>query len=425
VRVLLLADACNPDWPSLPSVGYHFALSISRYADVVVATQIRNRPNIESRGMANIEVVYLDTEKIAAPLYKLALVLRDGSQKGWSIQTLLNYPSYLAFERSVWKRFQAELEKGVFDLVHRITPLSTYLPSYMADRCPVPFLLGPINGHLSWPDPVSAVRSRESSLGDRIAEQLLKASTRLPYYKSTFACSSGILASFEHTLTGLPKKYRAKTINFPEIGLDPKLFARNPRRHGGQMAIIFVGRLVPLKMPNVLLQAFAGSQVLRQHKLVFVGEGPERPQLEKTIIENQLQENVELLGQQSLAKVAELMRQADIFALPSVNELGGGVVVEAMACGLACVVVDHGGPATMIADGRGVKLPVGSEQKLIEQLKDQLELLVADPERINRLGEAAYRHAMRYYTWDAKARKTMEIYDWLTGTRAQKPNFWD
>ncbi len=132
MRVLILADACNPDWPSLPIFGYKFACAIANHTDAVVVTQIRNKPNIDRDGMGKAEVVYVDTENIAAPIYKLATVLRGGEKVSWSLQMAMNYPSYLAFERAAWKHFQQDLQNGRFDLVHRITPVSPSLPSPMA-----------------------------------------------------------------------------------------------------------------------------------------------------------------------------------------------------------------------------------------------------------------------------------------------------
>lgn len=178
-------------------------------------------------------------------------------------------------------------------------------------------------------------------------------------------------------------------------------------------------------MPDVLIHAFANSKILRQHKLLIVGDGPERANLERFVLERDLHGCVEFKGQRSWAEVAQLMRQADIFAFPSIHELGGGVVVEAMACGLACVVVDYGGPATLVAHDCGIKVPMGTVNYLTEQFQHELEQLVRNPERIQRLGYSANKHAMTYYTWDAKARKTLEIYRWVIRQQKQKPDFWD
>ncbi|MDY7020536.1 MAG: glycosyl transferase family 1, partial [Cyanobacteriota bacterium] len=148
MRVLILAEDCNPYWPSLPVVGYKYACSLSKVADVVVATQIRNKPNIEKEGMANAEVIYFDTERIAAPLYKLSTFLRGGISKGWTLQMAMNYPSYLAFEWSVWQHFRHELKSKKFGVIHRVTPMSPTIPSPLAQWSPVPFILGPLNGGL-------------------------------------------------------------------------------------------------------------------------------------------------------------------------------------------------------------------------------------------------------------------------------------
>ena len=117
-----------------------------------------------------------------------------------------------------------------------------------------------------------------------------------------------------------------------------------------------------------------------------------------------------------------MMHQTEILAFPSIRELGAGVVVEAMASSMACCVVDYGGPATLIDSERGVKISLGTFEELVERFESQLETLVTNPERVTQLGQAAHEHAITYYTWEAKAKKTLEIYQWLRA--AQKPNFW-
>ena len=420
MRALILADDCNPNWPSLPAVGYKFVRAIANYVDVVVITQVRNKPNIDRAGMGKAEVVYIDTEKIAAPIYNLTAALRGGTNTGWTIQMAMAYPSYLAFEWAAWKRFQRDLQNGRFDVVHRITPMSPTLPSPMAKWSPVPFLLGPINGGLPWPKHFTTELSREREW----LSYFRNAYKLMPYYRSTYACSAGILAAFEHTITDLPPAVKSKTINFPEVGIDPDLFTLPIRSNRRQMTILFVGRLVPYKLPEVVVRAFAASEILRQHRLLIVGEGPERPRLQRIVEEHNLVGCVELTGQKSQAEVGELMRQAEILAFPSIRELGAGVVVEAMACGMACVVVDYGGPAMLVQPDRGIKIPIGNLDHLVRSFTEELEQLVTDPDRVAHLGASAHHHAITHYSWDAKAQKMVEIYRWITTRREAKPNFW-
>src|SRR5690348_11469461 len=124
MRVLVLADVCNPEWPSLPIVGYKYAKALAEVADVHVVTQIRNEPNLTKWGFGKAKVTYLDTEPVAAPIHKAAQILRRGQDTGWTIQMAMDYPSYVAFELYAWQKFKDQLHAGEYDIVHRITPMS-------------------------------------------------------------------------------------------------------------------------------------------------------------------------------------------------------------------------------------------------------------------------------------------------------------
>jgi glycosyltransferase involved in cell wall biosynthesis len=420
MQVLILADDCNPEWPSLPVVGYKSVRALAEYADVVVATHIRNRENIEKVGLGRAKVRYVDNEYIARPMYRFAKMLRGGTETAWTTAIALAYPGYLAFEWEVWKMFRGELHRGVFDVVHRITPMSPTLPSPMATWSPVPFVLGPLNGGLKWPPEYREELAREREW----LSYVRRAYRVLPYLRSTYRQSGALLAAFRHTIDDLPKDVRAKVIEFPEVGVDPELFTQTSQRTvNKQKVILFAGRLVPYKLPQVIVRAFAEHPALRSHRLIIVGDGPERPAIEMFVRSRGLENQVELRGWKTQSEVAKLMREADIFAFPSIRELGAGVVVEAMACGLACVVVDYGAPGTLIDNERGIKVPLGNRNQITRSFGIALERLVADQEITAKLGSAARSHAMRFYTWDAKARKMLAVYEWVLG-RGLKPDYW-
>jgi glycosyltransferase involved in cell wall biosynthesis len=417
MRVLILADVCNPEWPSLPIVGYKYAKALAEQADVHVVTQIRNRPNIEKVGLGKARVTYLDTEAVAAPINRAAQVLRRGDATGWTIQMAMDYPTYIAFELYAWRQFRKELKAGAYDLVHRITPMSPTLPSAMARLCPVPFVLGPLNGNLPWPNAFSEEKSREREW----LSNLRNAYKLLPFYQTTYSKPRAILTGFRHTMADLPKSARDRAFDFPEVGIDPELFSKPDRPARDQLTVLYAGRLVPYKLPDVPVRAFAASALLRKHRLVVLGDGPEREMIERVVREEKLGDSVEVLGRKSQTEVATWMRSADIFAFPSIRELGAGVVVEAMACGMANVVVDYGAPGELVGPDRGVKLPLGNKTQLIDSMRVALEALVGDPANVKRLGDNAHAHAMAHYPWRVKADKTMEIYRWVLGQRADKP----
>lgn len=421
MRVLLLAADCNPEWPSLPVVGFNACRAIGRQVDAVIATHIRNKPAIQRKGIGPAEVVYLDNEYIAAPMYKAALMLRGGGTVGWTTNIAMAYPPYLAFEYEVWKHFKGDLQARRFDIVHRVTPMSPTLPSPLARWTDVPFVLGPLNGGLAWPPEFTGELKREKEW----LTHLRAAHRLLPYYASTYKNPKAILAAFGHTIQSLPETAKNRVIDFPEVGIDPEMFdsaAQRPRRE--RVTFLFAGRLVPYKCADVAVAAFAASSVLQRHKLLIVGEGPERPRLEEMIREKNLETCVELAGKKTQAQVGQLMREADVFAFPSIRELGAGVVVEAMACGLPCVVVDYGGPGGLINAANGVKVPLGGKPELIQRFAAQMERLIDDAPLRSQLGAQAHRDAMQRYSWDAKASRTIEVYKWVLGRRADKPDFY-
>lgn len=417
IRALILADDCNPEWPSLPVVGFKAARAIADHASVTVATHVRNRENIERAGFGRARVEYIDNEYIARRLYRLNTWLRGGTEVGWTTNIAMSYPAYLAFEWEVWRRFSRELAAGEFDVVHRLTPMSPTLPSVMARECPVPFVLGPLNGGLPWPAGYDSEREREKEWLVKLRE----AYRYLPFYRSTYECSAAIMAAFRHTIEDLPESARERAINFPEVGIDPDLFRAPPTRRGSQLTFLFAGRLVPYKLPSLVVECFARSASLRAHRLLIVGDGPERAGMEQRIEQAGLGGCVSLLGRKSQNEVGELMRQSDVFVFPSIRELGAGVVAEAMASGLCCVAADYGGPAELLAHGRGLKVAVGPREELTRAFTRALEELAASPDRIRQIGAHARSYALSNLTWDIKAQRTVEIYRWALDGRGRPP----
>ncbi len=324
MRVLLLANDCNPQWPSLPVVGYNACRGIAEHVDVVVATHIRNKENIDKSGFGKAQVEYLNNEYIASPMYKAATWLRGGKSVGWTTNIAMQYPPYLAFEWEAWKRFNDQLKAGKFDLVHRVTPMSPTLPSPMArwlKTLGVPFVLGPLNGGLRWPPEFTGELKKEK---ERLT-YLRDAYKLLPYAKSTYSKSAAILAAFQHTIDRLPIEDRDRMIDFPEVGIDPALFeAPAARQAKDQVTFLYAGRLVPYKCPDVAVLAMAANPRLQKHKLIVAGDGPEMDHLKQIVSNNKLEACVELIGRRTQAEIGQLMRTSDIFAFPSIRELGPG-----------------------------------------------------------------------------------------------------
>lgn len=141
----------------------------------------------------------------------------------------------------------------------------------------------------------------------------------------------------------------------------------------GPPVIVAAGRLVPLKDFATLIRAFAVVAGRRPARLLILGEGPCRGELERLIDESGLRDVVHLPG--NVPDVAPYFARAAAVVMSSRYEGFGLVLVEAMACGTPVVSTDcPGGPRELLEDGRlGPLVPVGDADGLAEAILDTLD----------------------------------------------------
>lgn len=421
-RVLLIAEAANPEWASVPLVGWSLCRALAEQADTHLVTQIRNRDAIVRTGWREgIDFSAIDSEAVTRPVYLFGEWVRKVTGLGWTATTAFSALFYYHFEWLVWRRFQAALARGDFDLVHRVTPLSPTTPSLIAARCKalgVPFVWGPLNGGVPWPREFASVQRAEGEWLSHVRG----AHRLLPGYRGTRRTAAATLVGSVATWEQL-SGYHDRCVYLPENAIDPARFPDLPTpAPGGPLRIAFVGRLVPYKGADMLIEAAAPLLRAGAAVLDVVGDGPEMAALRRQAAEAGLGDSVTLGGWVEHRRMAERLGRSQVFAFPSVREFGGGVVLEAMALGLAPVVVDYAGPAELVPEGTGFRVPLGSRAQIVERFRDILTALAADPGRARSLGERARRHVRRLFTWEAKARQVLEVYRWVLGERA-RPDF--
>jgi glycosyltransferase involved in cell wall biosynthesis len=154
--------------------------------------------------------------------------------------------------------------------------------------------------------------------------------------------------------------------------------------------ILGAGRLRPQKGFDRLIRAFAPVAAAHpEWRLRVFGEGRQRAALLELVAEHGLEDQVALPGRAH--DLGAEMERASIFALSSRFEGLPMVLVEAMSTGLAIASFDcRTGPREVLDDGRtGLLVPDGDEEALTRALLE----LVEDPERRQRLGEAARERA--------------------------------
>ena len=197
-----------------------------------------------------------------------------------------------------------------------------------------------------------------------------------PWADAWIAISEGV-ADDAARITGIERR-RIVAIHNPVV--TPELLRRAAApvddpwlEPGGPPVVLGAGRLVPQKDFATLLRAFARVRAGRAVRLLLLGEGPERPALEKLAHELGVADNVRLVGR--VADAPAYMARASVFALSSAWEGFGRVLVEALAVGCPVVSTDcPSGPREILEGGAiGPLVPVGDAAALAGALASVLD----------------------------------------------------
>ncbi len=206
------------------------------------------------------------------------------------------------------------------------------------------------------------------------------------------------------------KGYTGPLAVIPQFGVDPGIFA--PRRGGRDPArgflIGYVGRLVPEKGVDLLLEAVAGMDGV--WRLTVVGAGPERERLEVLARRLGLADRVSFEGILPSLRMPAFYRELDVLVLPSRSqpnwvEQFGRVLVEAMACGVP-VVGSSCGEIPNVVDDAGLIFPEGDARAL----RERMVRLMHDPDLRADLIRRGRERVLAHFTQAQVAEQTVAVY---------------
>ncbi len=199
-------------------------------------------------------------------------------------------------------------------------------------------------------------------------------------------------------------------------GVDTRVFEPREARQGGDapFTILCIGTMYEVKGHTYLVEA---CRLLRERgvpfQCQFVGDGPFRESITAQIEEAGLGGQVHLLGQKTRAEVAELLRRADVLAMPSIPTDSGRregipvVLMEAMASGLPVVASGISGIPELVEDGSsGLLVPPRDPAALA----DALQRLSEDPALRERLGEQARSRVLDEFDQRTNAARLADLF---------------
>jgi len=214
------------------------------------------------------------------------------------------------------------------------------------------------------------------------------------------------------------KKYTDKDIEVTPFGINTEIFKPEKINRADSTPFsendIVVGTIKWLEKIygiDYLIRAF--SIVLYRHpelplKLLIVGDGSERRNLETLANELGLGERVYFAGRVDYSKVPYFNNVMDVYSALSLYDSFGVAIVEAESCGKPVVVSNVGGLPEVVEDGvTGFVV----EKTNSEAAAEKLEQLVLDPELRNKMGKAGRERVLKLYDWNENVTQMMEIYN--------------
>jgi glycosyltransferase involved in cell wall biosynthesis len=189
------------------------------------------------------------------------------------------------------------------------------------------------------------------------------------------------------------------------LGVDCAAF--HPGDDRREKVILFAGSLIERKGVRHLLAAIAELRAsFPDYRLVLLGDGAQRAELEALAASLGIRQIVEFAGEQPPAAVAEWMRRAALFVLPSLEEGLGAVLLEASASGTPVVASKVGGIPEVITEGTGRLVMPGNPAALAEAIGG----LLRKPDQLRAMGLRARERASSRFDWPQIAARILAEY---------------
>lgn len=176
-------------------------------------------------------------------------------------------------------------------------------------------------------------------------------------------------------------------------------------RFKAKRLFVYQGRLAPEKNVEPLLRAWKHSEMRPDSKLLIVGDGPLTASLEPFYGPEHGIHWLGFIAEED--RRIEILRGCDVFILPSLVEGLSISLLEAMACGVACLATDVGADGEVLEEGAGVVL---TPRRVESQLRTLLPLFQDHPELTTLLGQKARQRVVERYTLSQNITQVEKLY---------------
>ncbi len=364
--------------------------------------------HLARRGV-EVEIFTRATSSADAPVVRVApgVLVRNVVAGPFEGLDKYDLPTQLCAFTAAVLRAEANHEPGYYDIVHSHYWLSGQVGWLARDRWAVPLV------HTA--HTLAAVKNAALADGDAPEPPL-----RAVGEQQVVDEADRLIVNTEDEARQLVSLHHAdpSRIDVVHPGVDLQTFTPGDKRaardalglDANTPTVAFVGRIQPLKAPDVLLRAAAKLPGIR----VLIAGGPSGSGLAapdtlvQLVDELGISDRVTFLPPQSREQLVEVYRAADLVAVPSYSESFGLVAIEAQACGTPVIAAAVGGLPVAVRDGVTGALVDGHDPD--RWAADIDRLLTTDPTAFAAMGRAAVEHASTF-SWDHTVDALLAAYD--------------
>ena len=218
-----------------------------------------------------------------------------------------------------------------------------------------------------------------------------------------------VVTATSHSLADVTRHYTDKEVHVVPFGVDCQMFRPTERINmTSAVTLAFVKHLEAKYGPEYLIRAV--SLIVAEYprtKLLMAGSGELRSQLEELTGQLGLTGNVSFLGAVEHRQVPEVLKNVDIFVMPSIREGFGVAAVEAQAMEIPVVATKVDGIPEVVRDGiTGILV----EPRNPEQLATAIIELIENPEKRREMGKEGRKYVLSRYRWEDNAALMDDLY---------------
>jgi glycosyltransferase involved in cell wall biosynthesis len=397
MRVLASTIGCNPALGSEALIGFKFAEALARRHEVTILASPPSQTPVGAR-----------------------LIRCDA---GSCLYNEVDSAALIRFELNQQKLARQLSRSFRFDCVHRITPSAIQIPTWIS-KLRRPHVLGPLiaadkplDGFRPYLDrPVSSSNNPRWH-PKRIAGRLARlTTTRMVDNLSYLRDAQRILVGTRTALRHVPEVWREKCRLITYSGIEHNIFAPPANRtQSDVLQLLFVGRLIPYKGIELLLQIISVVIQSCTVKLNIIGDADPtyRNYLQRLTHRLNIDSVVDFLPAQSRAQLVFYYQRADVFCFQTLCDTYGIALLEAMSSGCTVIASDVAGAGEIVNGENGLKVPLLNPEQYIKDFADKIIALAGNFDLRMRLGVAARRYILQEHDWDRIGSQLLAIYDEL------------